>query len=151
MQQCPEEVQASQRTIHWRIYIRDEFVLVQLNALNANTGTSASTSIVESITVAGGEEGKGGFISFLCKDIVCIVHTWCGSRYSIIPSILLVVIHINIELVTTRIISKSAFNETSTDINKHFLTYLKATNVLCEKPTQLKVRQLWFPGIKQNL
>jgi len=59
-----------------------------------------------------------------------------GSCCSIIPSIPLIAIHINIELVTAWILSQSAFSKTGTDINKHF-SGLEVADVLCENPVFL--------------
>ena len=58
------------------------------------------------------------------------------SRCSIVPSIPLIDIHIKIELIAGRILSKSAFSETGAEINKHF-SGLEVTDVLCEESVLL--------------
>ena len=115
--------------------------VVNLNALNINTGTSSSNSNVESIKVAWGVEGKQCSICSLCKSIWLLNASYelivaSGCCCCIVPSISLIAIHINVELVTGGILSQSAFSKTSTDINKHF-SGLEVADVLRENPVIL--------------
>jgi len=115
--------------------------VVNLKALNINTSTVVSNSNVETIKVAWGNEGKGCSICSLCKPIWLLKVLYelivaGGPRCCVIPSIPLIVIHVNIELITGRILSQSAFSKTSTDINE-YLSGLEVTDVLCENPVIL--------------
>ena len=136
-----ENGQSNLRVGHKTISSPGRSPVVDLKALNVNTGTSCSNSNVQSIKVAWGGKVKGCSICSLSKP------TWLlnasyelivagGSHCSIIPSIPLIAIHINIELVTAWILSQSAFSKTGTDINKHF-SGLEVADVLCENPVIL--------------
>lgn len=115
--------------------------VVDLQALNVNTSAagSVSESKVEATKVAQGGEGKGCCIlsSTECTWLLNTSHTpivTYVSCHCVLPSIPLIDVQVNKELITVAILT--TFSKIDADIDRYF-SGIDESNVLCEEPVFL--------------